>query len=182
MYLYHYFDKRSGPFRSLTSLPEKEASSLFIKMRDERSASFGARRSDDYLSKRRKCEELVRSEFIKKGGRPEIMAPHYLTVEHCPWLSSWYEQSDFIKISAEDIDTSLISFTYGDSMPAFSPLVTDGKEYRRKVYTYEEILKIIDKYGLPQEWNAEGKFGPERYIEAHLWSDDPVRKYLTSVI
>ena len=67
-------------------------------------------------------------------------------------------------------------------MPTFSPLVTDGKEYRRKVYTYEEIIKVIEKYGLPQEWNAEGKFGPERYIEAHLWSDDPVRKYLTSVI
>ena len=182
MYLYHYFDKRSGPFRSLTALPEEEASSLFYRIRDERSASFGAQRNDDYLDKRRKCEKIVRSEFIKKGGKPEIMSPHYLTVEHCPWLSSWYEQSDFIKISAEDIDPFLISFTYGDSMPTFSPLVTDGREYRRKVYTYEEILKIIDKYGLPQEWNAEGEFGPERYIEAHLWSDEPVRKYLTSVI
>ena len=71
MYLYHYFDKRSGPFRSLTGLPEEEAASLFRKMRDERSASFGAQRSDDYLDKRRRCEEIVRSEFIKKGGKPE---------------------------------------------------------------------------------------------------------------
>ena len=182
MYLYHYFDKRSGPFKSLTGLPEEEAASLFRKMRDERSASFGAQRSDDYLDKRRRCEEIVRSEFIKKGGKPKKMSPHYLTVEHCPWLSSWYEQSDFVKIPVEDIDTSLISFTYGDSMPTFSPLVTDGKEYRRKVYTYEEIIKVIEKYGLPQEWNADGKFGPERYIEANLWSDEPIRKYLTSVI
>lgn len=182
MYLYHYFDRRSGPFRSLTALPEDEAATLFRRMREERSASFGAQRSDDYLSKRRKCEEIVRNEFIKKGGRPQKMSPHYLTVEHCPWLSSWYEQSDFIRISMEDIDPSIISFTYGDSMPTFSPLVTDGKEYRRKVYTYEEILEVIKKYGLPQEWNANGEYGPERYIEAHLWSDEPVMKYLTSVI
>ena len=182
MYLYHYFDKRSGPLRSLTALPEEEAASVFRRMREERSASFGAGRSDDYLNKRRKCEEIVRNEFIKKGGRPQIMSPHYFTVEHCPWLSSWYEQSDFVRISMEDIDPPLISFTYGDSMPTFSPLVTDGKEYRRKVYTYEEILKVIEKYGLPQEWNPDGELGPERYIEAHLWSDEPVRKYLTSVI
>ena len=180
MYLYHYFDKRSGPFRSLTALHEDEAATLFRRMKEERSASFGAQRSEDYLSKRRKCEEIVRNEFIKKGGRPQKMSPHYLTVEHCPWLSTWYEQSDFIKISMDDIDTSLVSFTYGDSMPTFSPLVTDGKEYRRKVYTYDEILKIIEKYGLPQEWNPDGEFGPERYIEAHLWSDEPVCKLLQS--
>jgi hypothetical protein len=54
----------------------------------------------------------------------------------------------------------------------------DGKEYRRKLYTYDEILKIIEKYGLPQDWNDDGTFGPERYIEAHVWSDDPIEKYI----
>ena len=28
----------------------------------------------------------------------------------------------------------------------------------------EEILGIIEKYGLPQEGNADGAYGPERYI------------------
>ena len=71
MYLYHYFDKRSGPFRSLTALPEKEASSLFINIRDDRSDYFGALRSDDYLSKRRKSEEenKRRAEHIKEEER-----------------------------------------------------------------------------------------------------------------
>jgi len=60
-------------------------------------------------------------------------------------------------------------------MPTFSPLVNDGKEYRKKVYTYPEILQIIKKYGLPQDWNADGSHGPERYIEVQVWSDRGVK-------
>ena len=41
----------------------------------------------------------------------------------------------------------------------------------------DEILKIIDKYGLPQEWNNNGEFGPERYVEVHVWSDETINKY-----
>lgn len=46
------------------------------------------------------------------------------------------------------------------------------------MYTYEEILEVIAKYGLPQDWNDDGKFGPEQYVEAHIWSDDVIGKYL----
>ena len=50
-------------------------------------------------------------------------------------------------------------------MPTFSDQCADGKEYRKKLYTYEEIPEIIGKYVLPQDWNNDGKYGPERYIE-----------------
>ena len=70
-----------------------------------------------------------------------------------------------------------ISFTYGDSQPTFSDRVNDGKEYRKKLYTYDEILEIIEKYGFPKEWNEDGQHGPERYIEAHIWSDDVINEY-----
>lgn len=46
------------------------------------------------------------------------------------------------------------------------------------MYSYEEILKNIEKYGLSQEWNDDGKYGPERYIEAHIWSNDTMNMYL----
>lgn len=98
-----------------------------------------------------------------------------MTVEHSPWLSSWFEQSAFIKIDINEFDKNTISFTYGDSHPTFSPKVNDGKEYRKNLYTYNEILGIIAKYGLPQDWNNDGKYGPERYIEAHIWSDDVIK-------
>ena len=64
-------------------------------------------------------------------------------------------------------------------MPTFSPTINDGREYRHQIYTYEEILEMIEKYGLPQEWNADGSYGPERYIEVQVWSDWPVDQYRT---
>lgn len=74
-----------------------------------------------------------------------------------------------------------VSFTYGDSHPTFSPWPRDDdwKEYRRQLYTYDEIPEVIDKYGLPQDWNDDGKFGPERYIEAHIWGDEVIDRYRT---
>ena len=51
---------------------------------------------------------------------------------------------------------------------------------KKQLATYEEILKIIDKYGLPQDWNDDGKHGQERYIEAHIWSDTPITRYITA--
>ncbi len=115
---------------------------------------------------------------MAKGGVVKIDSPYYMVVDHCPWLSTWFEQSDYLKIPVEEFDIKTLSFTYGDSMPTFSPLVNDGKEYRKKVYTYEEILEVIKKYGLPQNWNVDGAFGPERYIEVHVWSSETVERYL----
>ena len=137
-----------------------------------------AKRDSEYIEKRIRCEAILREKFIEKGGIVEIPSPHYMVVEHSPWLSTWYEDGDFLKISIDEFDVRKISFTYGDSMPTFSPRVNDGKEYRRQVYTYEEILQIIKKYGLPQDWNDDGAHGPERYIEAHIWTDDPISKFL----
>ncbi len=181
MYLYHYFDKRSGPFRSLTTVSPEEAERMLAVLRQQRPGAFLTQRDEAYLEKRRRCEALIRGEFLAKGGRAELLSPHYMVVGKCPWLSEWYEQPDFIKIPAEEFDTATISFTYGDSMPTFSPLVNDGKEYRRRIYTYDELPGIIAKYGLPQDWNADGRYGPERYIEAHIWSDSTVAKYMSRV-
>lgn len=52
-----------------------------------------------------------------------------------------------------------------------------ARNIEKKLYTYDEILQIIEKYGLPQNWNDEGKYGPERYIEVHVWNDETIRKY-----
>ena len=43
--------------------------------------------------------------------------------------------------------------------------------------TTEQGEVIRFKYGLPKVWNADGKFGPERYIEAHIWSDETINRY-----
>lgn len=178
MYLYHFYDRRTGPFRSLTAISSEKAGEVLRKIKEERPDSMCAQRNEEYVERRRNCEAILRREFLAKGGRIEIDSPHYMVVEFSPWLSTWYEQSEYIKIPIEEFDLKTVSFTYGDSMPTFSDKVNDGKEYRKKLYLYDEIVKLIDKYGLPQEWNDDGKFGPERYIEAHVWSDDPIKKFL----
>ena len=85
----------------------------------------------------------------------------------------------FVSLSDLPLDEAKAVLRDGDSHPTFSPRPRedDWKEYRRQLYTYEEILKIIGKYGLPQDWNDDGKFGPERYVEAHVWSEEPVGRY-----
>jgi hypothetical protein len=70
-----------------------------------------------------------------------------------------------------------VSFTYGDSFPAMR--FQDGKPYRGQVYTLEELDQVVDRYGLPQVWNLDGSGGPERYIEAQVWADEPVRELLS---
>lgn len=177
MYLYHYFDKTIGPFVNLSELEVDEAKSILNTLKETKPSSQCAKRHDKYVEYRRNCENIIRTEFEKKGGRINRTVPHYMVVEHSPWLSTWYENSAFLRIPIEEFDRKAISFTYGDSMPTFSSVINDGKEYRHKLYTYDEILKVIEKYGLPQDWNDDGKFGPERYIEAHIWSDEVIKKY-----
>jgi hypothetical protein len=180
VYLYHYFDKSIGPFVSLSDLPMDEAKETLNRIKAAKPHVMCAKRHPEYMEDRHYYEDLLRSEFLKKGGIVKRKTPHYMVIGHSPWLSSWYENSSYIRIPIEEFDVRTVSFTYGDSHPVFSPRknMMDGKEYRRKLYTYDEILKIIEKYGLPQDWNDDGTFGPERYIEAHVWSDDPIEKYI----
>ena len=178
MFLYHYYDKTIGPFKNLSDLDREEADKVLQQIAITKPNVQCAKRSADYMQARAYYENILRTEFQKKGGYIQRQVPHYMVVEHSPWLSTWYENSAYIKIPIEEFDLRTVSFTYGDSHPTFSDRVNDGKEYRKKLYTYDEILEIINKYGLPQDWNDDGKFGPERYIEAHIWSDEVIGKYL----
>lgn len=177
MVLYHYFERSTGAFKNLSDLPSNKAEEVLKNIKSGRPSSLAAQRDANYMKRRVNYEVLARNMFIEKGGMPTRKAPHYMVVEACKWLNSWYIDGCHVKIPIEEFDLSTISFTYGDMHPTFSPIVNDGKEYRKKIYTYSEILKVIEKYGLPQEWNEDGKFGPERYIEVQIWSDATIAKY-----
>lgn len=177
MVLYHFFDKRSGPFRTLSDLPEDKAKSMLETFKRERPGSQCAQRHDKYIEYRHNCENILRREFARKGGIIRRQSPYYMVIGYSPWLSTWFEDCGVVKIPIVEFDLRTVSFTYGDSMPTFSPTINDGREYRHQIYTYNEILRIIDKYGLPQDWNDDGMDGPERYIEAHVWSDEPICRY-----
>ncbi len=179
MFLYHYFDKSIGPFVNLSELSHEEANLILRKIKIEKPNTQSAQRDIDYMFRRRMYEDIIKKEFVKKGGTVKRSSPHYMIIEHSSWLSTWFENCGVIKIPVDEFDLSTVSFTYGDSHPVFSPYPRDDdwKEYRRKLYNYDEILELIKKYGLPQDWNNDGKHGPERYVEAHIWSDETIDKY-----
>ncbi|MDW7657929.1 MAG: hypothetical protein SCM11_12235 [Bacillota bacterium] len=182
MFLYHYFDETTGPFVNLSDIPVDEAKAVLDNIKKHKPNVQCALRQPTYMEDRYYYEDILRTEFTKKGGIIKRKSPHYMVVEHSPWLSTWFNCCSFIKISIAELDLKTVSFTYGDSHPTFSPRprADDWKEYRRQLYSYEEILLLIEKYGLPQIWNNDGTFGPERYIEAHIWSDETIDRYRTN--
>ncbi len=175
--LYHYFDGSIGPFVNLSDIPLEEAKAVLRSIKESKPNSQSAARDPEYVEHRRNCERMLRAAFAEKCGVIQRESPHYMVVEHSPWLSTWFENGAFVRIPIEEFDLRTVSFTYGDSMPTFSNRINDNKEYRKRVYTYDEILTLIAKYGLPQDWNGDGRHGPERYIEAHIWSDETISKY-----
>lgn len=74
-----------------------------------------------------------------------------------------------MRLPVGEFDLDSVTFTYGDLLPTFSEAVTNEREYRKRIYRWEGILELIGRYGLPQDWNADGRHGPERYVEAQVW-------------
>ena len=176
-FLCHYYEADHGPFRNLSSLATDSAQ-LVLDGIKSKNTTFAGKRDADYLSIRRGLESRVRELFIAKGGQPANAYPHYLVLGCVPWLLSWYEHGAELRIPLTLFDENIVSYTYGDTFPAMR--YQDGRPYRNQVFTLRELPALITAYGLPQEWNAEGRLGPDRYIEAQVWSDQPLLPYLTS--
>ena len=139
---------------------------------------FASQRTTDYLQIRRDLEIHVPHLFVKKGGKPKRLQPHYFVLGACPWLYSWYTQTREIRIPLNELDPSVISFTYGDTFPAMR--LRDGQSHRGQVYVLAQLPKLVRDFGLPQVINRDGQRGPDRYIEAQLWDDEPVRPFLAT--
>jgi len=176
-FLSHYYEFSWGPFLNLSDLPHHEAEMVLEKIRRAGNI-FASKRNDDYLRIRRELEEKVRELFVQKGGRPQRERPHYMILGSCPWLLDWYANGCEIRVPISRFEPGMVSFTYGDTFPAMR--FQDGKPYRGQVYTLQELPEIIRQYGLPQEWNPEGNYGPDRYIEAQVWANEPISQFLRS--
>jgi hypothetical protein len=155
-------------------LPPEQAEQILEEIR-RNGNRFASQRSSDYLKKRLALEDRIRKLFEEKGGKPKLKKPQYFIVGTCPWLKGWYVDGQEVQIKLISIPESCVSFTYGDSFPAMN--YQDGKPYRGQVYTVSELTEVVRRYGLPQQWNPDGSGGPERYIEAQVWDNAPLKKY-----
>jgi hypothetical protein len=174
-FLSHYYEAAIGPFVNLSDLPLSEAEAHLQRIR-RAGQTFASQRSPDYLKIRRQLEDRIRELFIQKGGKPQRERPHYMILGTCPWGLAWYLDGRELRIPLIDFPSEIVSFTYGDTFPAMRH--QDGKPYRRQVYLLEELPELVLQFGLPQDWNPDGKHGPDRYIEAQIWDDAPLAKYL----
>ena len=178
-FLAHYYEASVGPFTNLSDLPCETAEIILERIR-QKGQVFASQRAQDYLTIRRELEERVRVLFELKGGRPARPRPHYMILGACRWLRQWYINGCELTIPLASFSPTIVSFTYGDTFPAMR--CQDGKLYRQQVYTLEELPDLVRSYGLPQEWNADGKGGPDRYIEAQVWDDAPLKAWLKLVV
>ena len=174
-FLTHYYEASRGPFRNLSLLLPEQAEQILEGIRQE-GVIFASRRSADYLEVRQGLEERVRRLFVEKDGKPRLDRPHYMILGACPWVKSWYVDGREMRIPLAAFAPAVVSFTYGDTFPAMR--YPDGKPYRGQVYTLDELPELVRLYGLPQAWNPHGKGGPDRYIEAQVWDDAPIERFL----
>ncbi|MBN1563796.1 MAG: hypothetical protein JXA10_08150 [Anaerolineae bacterium] len=171
-FLTHYYDAARGPFRNLSTLAPDAAERLQATIRAS-GRGFASQRNPDYLAIRRALERKIRALFIEKGGQPQRDTPHYMILGACAWVKSWYVAGCEVRVPLDQFDPAQVSLTYGDSFPAMR--YGDGKPWRGQVYTLAELPDLVQRYDLPQVWNADGSQGPDRYIEAQVWSDEPLR-------
>jgi hypothetical protein len=171
-FLTHYYEAARGPFRSLSTLPSDDAERLQVAIRDS-GLGFASQRNPDYLTIRRELEQKIRALFVAKGGQPLRDTPHYMILGACNWVKTWYADGGVVRVPLDRSDPTTVSLTYGDSFPAMR--YSDGKPWRGSVYTLADLPEIVRLYGLPQVWNPDGAGGPDRYIEAQVWSDEPLK-------
>lgn len=155
-FLYHYYEHDRGPFKNLSSLSLEAGEEVLRQLRLDADV-FASKRSDDYLKVRRDLENRARNLFIAKGGKPRQQYPHYMTLGECKWIQEWYRDGKVLRIDLEKFSSETISFSYGDLFPTMR--YKDSQEYRGQIYTKSEIMDLIKRYGLPQQWNPDGKKG-----------------------
>lgn len=176
--LSHYYDQSTGPFRNLSDLPRDQAEAVMASIRAT-GTGFASKRAADYLAVRDELEARVRRLFMAKGGRPQRLHPHSMILGRSDWLKSWYADGQELCIPLAEFAPDSVSFTYGDLFPSMR--YPDGKAYRGQVYVMSELEGLIQVYGLPQARNPDGHLGPDRYIEAQVWDDQPLRPYFINL-
>ncbi len=171
IYRYFHLNREKDIFSNLTQLVYDSADDYLEYIREHNLAVKSY--DEKYLRRRFDSEKTLYEKFVSKGGNPRIRHPYYFTLGKCDaWFYNQKNCFGCLGFSIEEFDPSVVSFTYGDSVPTFMPEFQDGKEYRSQVYTLAEIHKLIEKYGMPNVWNTFEQFGPENYIEVQIWSDE----------
>ena len=67
MLLYHYFDKKTGPFKNLSDLSEADANRVLLTIKSDKPETMCAKRQDSYIADRRRFENILKTVYLNKG-------------------------------------------------------------------------------------------------------------------
>jgi hypothetical protein len=177
-FLTHYF--RNRPFQSLTELPPETMDRVLTRLAETRDLPRRLR-SSFYFEERHRIEETMFRQFVAKGGRPERREPHYAILGESEIWAGIEPRS--IRLPLAVIPTDVISFTWTDSWAAYVDHDLRGNPIPRKpaygmVYRLEELARLFEEFGWPGErWKTDAEWQHDVYVEAQIWSDDPLRSY-----
>jgi len=180
-FLTHYY--RKHPFRSITELSPTERESVLADLATLRKLPRRLT-SPFYFSERVRFEETMYDQFMAKGGAPERRRPHYLVLGESVLWAEIEPQS--LRVPLAEIPSQWISFTYTDSWCAYVDQDLRGNPLPRKpqygtVYRLDELPELFARYGWPGErWQSEPEWEHDVYVEAQVWSDEPLRRHLTT--
>lgn len=188
--LVHVYRSGSPPFQSLSTLPEAQALAIMASLY-RRDSVFWERFADPpaYLSARKQVETKLKDAFQKKGGRPKQDFPIYFMLGWPPWAEEMVDAATLstterIEVPLSIFDKHDISFTYPDSM--ISALIAQQQnpdyydpEYHGKIFTYEEMDRIIARKGLPgAQWSTKMPRAFAHYIEVQVWNGRTLAQFL----
>ena len=185
-HLTHYTKDPGNLFRSISALPLDEARAVVLSSLEEANTLAHVRFQDGaYLGSRKDLERRLRKLFEAKGGRPELEHPFYFVLGSAPWFECHEENLYKVVIPLASIPTTVVSFTYPDSMISF--LLAAGTWHRSEIcgkpcngrlFRLEELEGLIEAHGYPGDrWRSEPAARYDYYIEAQVWDAAVVEPY-----
>ena len=180
-YLTHYYRER--PFRTLTELVPEERARVIEGLSFSKRASRRLH-SEFYFEQRLRYEAIMYDQFLAKGGTPQRRRPHYAILGES---EIWQGISlHCLRVPLSAIPSSQLSFTYTDSWSTFVDRDLDGNPIPRKpqygsLFRLEELDELFREYGWPGDrWKDEPEWEHDIYVEAQIWSDEPLKEFITA--
>lgn len=177
---YHLADRQ--PFLTLSELANNEDDQIFENLRDRHKtdSTYKRRYGRNYIDKRQKIENKLRQFFIARGGQPSRQHPFYFVLGQSNWFKHLIEGQLEVRIELCNLSPATTSFTFPDSYVALS---SKRRPYHDKVFLFDELESVINKYGMPTDEAApvyegywKGDF--EKYIEFQIWEDAIVQPFI----
>ena len=181
-YLTRYYQRGEYPFLSLNDLRFEKANEV-KRQHCRKTGITGFYARDDYLVHRREIEKWIYRELLRLGGRPESEIPVYMTLDESPEgdfdiRAELQKDAKEIKILIREIDLSVVTFTYPDSMYEFvrdarGKVISGRRTNRPIVHMYKDLPSLVEKYRIYDNYRFN--------IEAQVWNREMLHRYWIKV-